>query len=183
MHRVLGIAAFASAVASPGGGATAFTLSSPDVREGSTIASVHVFNAGGCSGGNESPQLDWRGAPPGTKSFAVTVYDPDAPTGSGWWHWLVFNLPGSTAQLRRGAGNPAQPMLPAGAEQGRNDYGAVGYGGPCPPPGPAHHYVFTVYALDTAHLALPEGASAAAIGFNIHAHMLAKATLTAMYGK
>jgi hypothetical protein len=183
MHRILGIAAFASAAAVPGGGGPNFTLTSPDIREGATIASVHVFNAGGCTGENQSPELDWHGAPAGTRSFAVTVYDPDAPTGSGWWHWLVFNLPSGTTQLPRGAGTATHASLPTGAEQGRNDFGAAGYGGPCPPPGKPHHYVFTVYALDVPHLDIPEGASAAAVGFDVHAHMLAKATLTALYGR
>lgn len=161
-----------------------FTLTSPDVHEGATIPSKHVFNGMGCSGDNISPALEWHGAPAGTKSFALTMYDPDAPTGSGWWHWVVYNIPATTTSLPAGAGDPAKHLLPAGAEQGHTDFGSVGYGGPCPPPGDEpHHYHFTVYALNVEKMDIPPQATAAFIGFNIHAHLLAKAELTALYGR
>ncbi len=160
-----------------------FKLTSTDIRQGGRIAAAHVFNGMGCTGGNLSPELQWSGAPAGTKSFAVTAYDPDAPTGSGWWHWVVYNIPPSATKLERGAGDPGKNLLPAGAVQGNTDFGAPGYGGPCPPPGKAHHYVFTVFALDTDKIDVPASATAAYVGFNLHAHTIAKAKLTALYGR
>ena len=112
----------------------------------------------------------------------MTIYDPDAPTGSGWWHWVVFNIPASTTRLSEGAGDAAKNLLPAGAVQGNTDFGAPGYGGPCPPKGDKpHHYVFTVYALNTDKIDVPANATAAYVGFNLHAHQIAKATLTGLY--
>ena len=153
-----------------------FHLTSSDLEPGGTIPARHVFNGMGCSGQNVSPALQWSGAPAGTKSFAVTVYDPDAPTGSGWWHWVLYDIPANVTSLPRGATG-------VGTE-GTTDFGAKGYGGPCPPPGDApHHYVFTVYALKTDHIDVPANATAAMVGFNLHANQLAKATLTARYGR
>src|SRR5947208_13289781 len=130
-----------------------FTLTSPDVHQGQTIPSANVFNGMGCTGQNVSPALGWSGAPAGTKSFAVTIYDPDAPTGSGWWHWVVYNLPASVTKLAAGAGDPKKNLLPPGAAQGNTDFGSPGFGGACPPPGDKpHHYHFTVFALDTDKL-------------------------------
>ncbi len=164
--------------------ADAFRIQSPDFQAEGTIQSAQVFDGGGCTGGNVSPELSWSGAPAATKSFAVTCYDPDAPTGSGWWHWQVFDLPASVTKLARGAGAPEGKAAPPGARQGPNDYGARGYGGPCPPPGDEpHHYVFTVFALKVEKLAVGEGASAAAIGFNLNANAIAKATVTGYYGR
>ncbi|HZZ62386.1 MAG TPA: YbhB/YbcL family Raf kinase inhibitor-like protein [Roseiarcus sp.] len=162
--------------------ASAMTLTSPDVKPGSKIADEQVFNSWGCTGKNVSPALSWSGAPKGTKSFAISMYDPDAPTGSGFWHWWVANLPPDTTGLPKGAGGGSG--LPAGALQPRNDYSQVGYGGPCPPPGKPHRYQITVYALDVDKLpdAGPE-ASPAVFGFDAHAHTLAKATLTGLYGR
>ena len=141
-----------------------------------------VFNGFGCSGKNVSPPLQWSGAPVGTKSFALTVYDPDAPTGSGWWHWIVYNVPASVTELPLGAGDGGR--LPAGAVQARTDFGTAGYGGPCPPPGDRpHHYVFTVYALKTEKLDVPANASAALVAFSINANKLASASITASYGR
>ena len=162
--------------------AGAMTLTSSDVKPGGKIADEQVFNAWGCKGQNVSPALAWTGAPKGTKSFAVSMYDPDAPTGSGFWHWWVANLPPDTTGLPNGAGDGKG--LPAGALQARNDYSQVGYGGPCPPPGKPHRYQITVYALDVDKL--PDanaGASPAVFGFDAHAHALAKATLTGLYGR
>lgn len=164
--------------------AAAFTLTSPDVRNGSTISERHVFNSFGCQGGNLSPALTWSGAPAGTKSFAVTVYDPDASTGSGWWHWVVFNIPASAKELPRGAGDAQAKGLPAGSIQSRTDFGKPGYGGPCPPAGDKpHRYQFTVYALKTDKLPLDENAPAAMVGFYLHQNLIQKAVLNASYGR
>lgn len=160
-----------------------FTLSSPQLQEGGTIAAQQVYSGFGCSGGNVSPQLEWSGAPAGTKSFAVTVYDPDAPTGSGWWHWVVFNIPVDLHGLVANAGDPQAGLAPAGSVQSRTDYGTTGYGGPCPPPGPPHHYVFTVYALKTDNIDLKPDVSAAMVGFYLNANKLASASLTTTYGR
>jgi Raf kinase inhibitor-like YbhB/YbcL family protein len=160
-----------------------FALTSKDLSEGGTIANAQVFNEFGCKGSNVSPALAWSGAPAGTQSFALLMHDPDAPTGSGWWHWIVYNIPPGTTALPAGAGDPKKGNLPAGAVQGRNDYGDVGYGGPCPPPGTPHHYNLTLYALKVAKLEVPQGASAALIAFNARAHALAEAKLSGMYGR
>ena len=174
------------AVGSPAateGAMAKFTLTSTDFIEGATLGTAQVFNEFGCKGGNVSPALAWSGAPAGTQSFALLMHDPDAPTGSGWWHWIVYNIPPGTYALAAGAGDPKKGQMPAGAVQGRNDYGSAGYGGPCPPPGSPHHYNFTLYALKVAKLEVPQGASAALIGFNARAHALAEARLTGMYGR
>ena len=160
-----------------------FTLSSTDLSDGGTIANSQVFNEFGCRGGNVSPTLAWSAAPAGTQSFALLVHDPDAPTGSGWWHWVVYNIPAGTSSLPSGAGDPRKNLLPAGTLQGRTDYGSVGYGGPCPPPGPPHHYHFRLYALKVARLEVPADASAALISFNVRAQSLGEATLTGLYGR
>src|SRR5579859_6359319 len=162
------------------------TLTSPDIREGATIANEQVFNSFGCTGGNVSPALSWSGAPSGTKSFAVSIYDPDAPTGSGWWHWVVFNIPPGTTSLPKGAGDVKKKLMPKGAIQSRTDFGTDGYGGPCPPQGDKpHHYIFTVYAVDEDKLqfAKDHNVSAAVVGFELHFHSKAKASLTATWGR
>ena len=160
-----------------------FTLTSSDISPGGKIAEAQVFNGFDCKGGNVSPSLAWSGAPEGTKSFALMVHDPDAPTGSGWWHWVVYNIPAGTTSLPAGAGDPARKLMPAGVVQGRTDYGAVGYGGPCPPPGKPHHYYFRVYALKVAKLDLPADATPALIGFNVRAQALDHAELMGLYGR
>jgi len=160
-----------------------FTLSSTDLTDGGRIAEAQVFNEFGCKGGNVSPALSWSGAPAGTQSFALLVHDPDAPTGSGWWHWVVYNIPASTTSLPAGAGDPKKKLMPAGAVQGRTDYGTVGYGGPCPPPGKPHHYHFQLYALKVAKLDLPADASPAMVGFNARAQALGNAEIVALYGR
>ena len=157
----------------------AMELSSPDIKQGTAVGLPQVYSK--CGGGNASPALSWRGAPAGTKSFAITAFDPDAH--GGWWHWIVYNIPPGTSALPAGAGDPKKGQMAAGAVQGRNDYGSVGYGGPCPPPGKPHHYNFTLYALKVAKLEVPQGASAALIGFNARAHALGEAKLTGMYGR
>ena len=161
-----------------------FKLSSTEVAAGARIKAPQVFNGMGCMGQNMSPSLSWTGAPAKTKSFAVTVYDPDAPTGSGWWHWVVYNIPASEKGIAAGAGDPKTNLLPAGTAQGNTDFGAPGYGGPCPPVGDKpHHYIFTVYALDVDKMDIPSAATAAYVGFNIHAHTVGKARFTALYGR
>lgn len=162
--------------------AQTFTLTSRDV--GGQATDQQVFNGFGCTGGNLSPQLSWVNAPEGTKSFAITMYDPDAPTGSGWWHWVVFDIPTDADHLPTGAGTPGMPGLPAGAIQSMTDFGAVGYGGPCPPVGHgAHRYIITVHALNVATLGLDAKASAALVGFMLNQAALAKASLLFYYGR
>lgn len=164
--------------------AAPFHLFSPDVKPGNKIAEKFVYQGFGCSGGNQSPALEWKNAPKDTKSFALTVYDPDAPTGSGWWHWVVVNIPAAVAALPLGAGAAGGHGLPAGSVQVRTDFGTAAYGGPCPPAGDKpHHYVFTLYALKVEKLELPPDATAALAGFMIHANALGKAQFTAKYGR
>ncbi|MFM9434375.1 Raf kinase inhibitor-like YbhB/YbcL family protein [Janthinobacterium sp. CG_23.3] len=159
-----------------------FTLSSPDL--GVVLREEQVFKGFGCSGKNLSPALQWQGVPAAARSLAVTVYDPDAPTGSGWWHWQVVNLAPTLAGLAAGAGDANGAALPAGALQGRNDYGTSAFGGACPPAGDKpHRYIFTVHALKVAKLDVPAGASAALIGYMINANALGTASLTAHYGR
>lgn len=161
----------------------AFKLESTSVHEGQTLSANQVFSGMGCDGKNLSPALKWSGAPEGTKSFAVTMYDPDAPTGSGWWHWVVYNIPATTTELPEGAGTADGEHMPAGSVQGRTDFGTVGFGGACPPPGDEpHRYIVTVYALKTEKIELPADASAAMVGFMIHANKLASASITGKYG-
>jgi Raf kinase inhibitor-like YbhB/YbcL family protein len=174
------VALFAFGLAAP---AWAFELSSSDVPANSTIPMKNVYKGFGCSGGNVSPALSWANPPADTKSFALTVYDPDAPTGSGFWHWVLFNIPAAVNSLPTGAGNP-HGKHPKGAIEARNDYGDYAYGGPCPPPGDQpHHYIFTVYALKVDKLPLKRSTSDAVIGFMIHANQIDKATFTATYGR
>ncbi|MCO1334189.1 YbhB/YbcL family Raf kinase inhibitor-like protein [Microbulbifer sp. OS29] len=157
-----------------------FTLSSSSLKSGEKMPLPHVY--GDCGGENLSPQLSWSGAPEGTKSFAVTAYDPDAPTGSGWWHWVVFNIPVETTSLPEGAGDLKNGLVPE-VVQGRNDYGNSGYGGACPPKGHGdHRYRFRVYALKVETLPLEEDASPAKVGFNINANKLAEAELEVLWG-
>lgn len=164
--------------------AAGLKLASPDIKKGAMISDEQVFNGFGCTGKNISPALSWSGAPAGTKSFALTVYDPDAPTGSGFWHWVVFNLPASTAELKKNAGDLKANLMPAGAVQSRTDFGVPGWGGPCPPKGDKpHRYIFTIFAVDVDHLDAAADTSAAVVGFNLHFHTLAKATLTGKYGR
>jgi Raf kinase inhibitor-like YbhB/YbcL family protein len=186
MKYVLAAAAMAVAIAAPASAQAPkkFALSSAEVPAGSMIKQPQVASMMGCSGSNLSPSLAWKNAPMKTKSFALTVYDPDAPTGSGWWHWVVYNIPASATNLAADAGDPKKNLLPAGSVQGNTDLGAPGYLGPCPPVGDKpHRYIFTLYALDTDKLDLPANATAAYVGFNIHGHTVGKATLTARYGR
>lgn len=163
---------------------TSFTLHSPDIDPDTLIANKHVYNGFGYQGENISPALAWKGAPAGTKSFALTVHDPDAPTGSGWWHWVIFNIPASTTNLSANAGNLNSKLAPAGSIQSRTDFGGPGYGGPCPPVGDsAHRYQFTVYALNVERLPLDANASGALVGFYLNQHALGRATLEGRYSR
>ncbi|MDD2894389.1 MAG: YbhB/YbcL family Raf kinase inhibitor-like protein [Aliarcobacter sp.] len=155
-----------------------FTLSSTDLQ--GQLTSKQVFNGFGCTGENISPELSWKDAPKGTKSFAITVYDPDAPTGSGWWHWLAFDISKDKFTLPSGFGNSESKD----AIQSITDYGKSGFGGACPPLGDkAHRYIFTVHALDVETLALDKNSSPALVGYYINAHSLAKASLISYYGR
>jgi hypothetical protein len=160
-----------------------FTLVSPDIGAGKTISADQVFNAFGCKGKNLSPALFWSGVPAGTKSFALMVHDPDAPTGSGFWHWIVYNIPAEAVSIPAEAGDPKKRGLPTGAVQGRSDFGTPGYGGPCPPPGKPHHYHFRLFALKVPKLEVPADATAALIGFNVNANKLGEADLMGLYGR
>ncbi len=164
--------------------AAGFHLESPDIKAGMMIDKQFEFNGFGCAGENKSPALQWRGAPVGTKSFAVTVYDPDAPTGAGWWHWSVINLPADVNELKSDAGAVGGANLPKGANNVRIDFGVAGWGGVCPPPGDKpHRYIFTVHALKVEKLEIPSDATASLAGYMINANALAKASFTAKYGR
>ena len=156
-----------------------FTLYSSDIQ--GQLTKVQEFNGFGCNGQNVSPELHWSDAPKDTKSFAITVYDPDAPTGSGWWHWVVVNIPANVTKIANGASGK---MMPKGALEVANDYGAVGFGGACPPKGDKpHRYIFTVYALDVPKLDLKADANDPVAGFMINAHTIARASIVAYYGR
>lgn len=171
----------ASMVLSGSAFADDFKLTSKDIAHGEFMTKDQEFQGFGCDGGNHSSQLSWSGAPTATKAFALFVYDPDAPTGSGWWHWQVVNIPASVTSLPTGAGAPNSDALPKGSTQITNDYGFKGFGGACPPPQHgAHRYQFTVYALSKA-LELPDNASGALTGYMVKAHALASSTIEALY--
>jgi Raf kinase inhibitor-like YbhB/YbcL family protein len=166
------------------GMAAEFHVTSPTIKDQGTIGTEHVYNGFGCAGQNVSPALQWEHAPKDTKSFAVTVYDPDAPTGSGWWHWLVFNIPPGTTGLPAGAGSPGSAGVPDGSIQSMTDFGQPGFGGPCPPPGDKpHRYIFTVFALKVDQLPLKKDASGAMVGYYLNQNAIAKASFTGMYGR
>ena len=159
-----------------------FTLSSKNLGGEATLK--EEFNGFGCIGKNESPQLSWKNAPEGTRSFAITMYDPDAPTGSGWWHWVVFDIPTSTTELVANAGDIKLELTPEGTIQSITNYGSQGYGGPCPPKGHGlHQYIITVYALKTDTLGLDKNTNPAIVGYYLWNNTLAKASLITYYKK
>lgn len=161
-------------------GAQEFTLKSDDF--GGQLTQSQELSGFGCSGKNISPSLKWTNAPRNTKSFAVTVYDPDAPTGSGWWHWVIFNIPAGVNELKADAGRTDKNLAPAGSIQSLTDFGKPGFGGACPPQGDkAHRYIFTVYALSIAKANLDEKTSPAMVGFVLNSNTIAKASLISYY--
>lgn len=164
-----------------GAQAQEFKVQSSSVLDGH-LQQNQFANVFGCSGKNLSPQLSWSGAPQGTKSFVVTMYDPDAPTGSGWWHWVLANVPGTVNELKEGA-DSAGGKLPAGTLQVRGDTGMPGYLGACPPEGQTHNYVITVYAMKAEKLELPATVTPAMLGFMVPSGSLAKATLMVKGGR
>jgi len=162
--------------------AESFTISSSDIAHGEFMDKKQEFKGFGCSGGDISPHLAWSGAPEGTKSFAVTVYDPDAPTGSGWWHWQIVNIPAQLSELVAGAGSTSETLAPKGSLQVANDYGNRGFGGACPPAGHGvHHYRFKIHALSVEKLELPDNASGALAGYMINANTIASSEIEALY--
>lgn len=177
MNNIFLIVAFALGLAT---NAQTFTLKSEDL--GGQMTSKQVFNGFGCTGENISPQLSWANAPEGTKSFGVTIHDPIAPTGSGWWHWVIFDIPANAKELKQNAGNLGLNLSPSGSIQSITDFGKRGYGGPCPPEGHGfHQYVITVYALKTDKLGLDKNANPALVGFYLNANTIEKATIVAYY--
>jgi Raf kinase inhibitor-like YbhB/YbcL family protein len=162
--------------------AQGFTLKSPDIN--GQLSQNQVLSGFGCKGQNISPELNWQNPPKNTKSFAVTAYDPDAPTGSGWWHWIVFDIPKDTTSLKSGAGNLQNNLSPKGSIQSITDFGSTGYGGACPPSGDkSHRYIFTVYALDIEKLGVNEKSSPAMVGFFLNQHSIAKSSVIAYYSR
>ena len=162
----------------------AFKVVSESFKDGDYLGKDHVMSADfgfGCAGGNKSPHLKWSGAPEGTKSFAITCYDPDAPTGSGFWHWLVVNIPPNVTELTLGAGS-AGGKMPSGSLQTRTDCGKPGYAGPCPPEGDhPHRYLFTVFAVNKDKIEVGADTSAAVVGFNLNFATLAKASIMGLF--
>lgn len=174
-----GTALLAVSLAAPAfadGHSKVLTLSSPDIAEGQQLNPAQVFQGFGCEGGNAVPTLTWAHPPEGTESFAITVYDPDAPTGSGWWHWFAFNIPADVMAVS------ADSPLPETAIQLTNDYGATGFGGACPPPGEVHRYQFTIHALPKM-LDIDGSVSNALAGFMVNANRIGSASITAVYNR
>jgi Raf kinase inhibitor-like YbhB/YbcL family protein len=175
----LSLASLALGMAVQAAYAADFELSSKSVKPGGAIGAQHYWNNFGCSGSNVMPDLAWQGAPPDTKSFAISLYDKDAPTGSGFWHWMVYNIPSAATELRGGV---AGGTLPTGAVEANTDLGKPGFFGPCPPVGRQHNYVYTVHALKVPKLPVDPGASPALVGFILWQNTLAKATLGVVAG-
>jgi len=155
-----------------------FTITSNSFVNGQTLPKGQIYNHFGCTGDNKSPHLKWEGAPKGTKSFALIVHDPDAPRPTGWYHWIVLNIPTDVTSLKEGQ-QINHPMI-----QIKNDFGNVTYGGACPPKGHGvHHYNFTIYALESAGLIPSPGSTPDSVERQVKKHALASATITALYGR
>lgn len=155
-----------------------FRLTSADIRHGEQVKDAYVLNGSGCTGKDMSPELAWSGEPESTKSFAVTMFDSDAPTGSGWWHWTIVNIPKNVHSLVLDAGNKSGAKIPPGATQGRTDFGRPGYGGPCPPAGDkTHHYHFKVWAIKVERLPIDSESSGAMVGYMLNTNSIATAEM------
>lgn len=159
----------------------AFAVRSASFGAGGAVQSAQVFNQGDCNGGNRSPQLSWRDAPTGTRSYAITIFDQDAP-GRGWWHWAVAGIPATVDSVPENASFSGY-LKKVGAVEARNDFDIDGYGGPCPPPGKPHRYVITVYALNTADLRLAQGRPALMFDHEISTATLGRARMVVSYGR
>jgi Raf kinase inhibitor-like YbhB/YbcL family protein len=184
MRNIIGISVALLLGAAGTASAAPFALTSTAFKPGGNIEQKFAGNYMGCTGENKSPALEWKNPPAGTKSFALMVHDPDAPTGSGFWHWIVYNIPADATSLPEGAGDAAGTGLPKGAVQGNTDMSKPGYLGPCPPPGPKHHYNFMLFPLKVDKLEVPPGASAAIVGFTANANVIGKpAKLTGVYAR
>lgn len=160
---------------------TPITVTSTTFKSEGTLPIATAFN--GCGGGNRSPQVSWSGAPPAAQSFVVTLFDPDAPTSTGFWHWTVFNIPATVTSLPAGAGSGASPVK--GSQSGYTDFGFSHYGGPCPPKGDQpHHYIFNVYALDVPTIkGLSPQSTAAYLMFSMRGHLLAQGSLEGLFAQ
>jgi len=162
--------------------AEGFVLTSADIA--GQLSNKEVFSGFGCSGENISPALSWENAPQGTKSFAVTMYDPDAPTGSGWWHWLIFDIPRNVFSLQSNVGKIGYSLAPKASIQSITSFGQSGFGGACPPIGDRpHQYIFTVYALKVEKLGVKSDATPSLVGFLLNQNLLAKASIVAYYSR
>jgi Raf kinase inhibitor-like YbhB/YbcL family protein len=185
MFTVVALAMLTSAgtIAAPPKSAARLTVTAPDLDHG--FPQAYTASAFGCTGKNLSPELAWSGAPAATKSVVVTLYDPDdRNTPSGWWHWVVYDLPASATGLAVGAGIEKGSNLPAGTKQGRTDLGNQAYHGPCPDKGDKpHRYTFTVVALDVAKLEVDDGASGALVTETAREHVIAKGQLVIRHGR
>lgn len=183
-HRTMAFAAFLASAAINPASAANFRLTSNDIGPDKPLAQDFVFSGFGCTGGDRSPSLEWSGAPDGTKSYAVALFDPDAMQGRGFWHWLMVNIPAATTSLRRDAGKNDGSKMPAGAAQIRNGFRVAGYSGSCPPPADEPHaYVMTVYALKVATLEVPADATSPMMLATVETNSLAKASLTYHFGR
>ena len=162
--------------------AKALTLTSSDIRDGARVPQQQIYT--GCGGGNVSPELSWSGAPANTKSFALTVFDPDAPHRGGWWHWIALGIPAAQHRLTRGAGAVGGSAMPKGSVQGTNDFGLSSYDGPCPPKGDRpHRYQFVLWALDVRMAPFGADVQGPAAVMWLMEHAIAKATMTPVYGR
>jgi Raf kinase inhibitor-like YbhB/YbcL family protein len=182
LSRLSSVAFFAFALTSQVHAAD-FTVTSPTIKDQGNLPKLHVLNGFGCTGDNKSPELNWTNVPEGTQSFAITAFDPDAPTDSGWWHWVAINIPATSRGVKVGASTDAN-ALPAGTIQLRSDFGNAAFGGACPPENTKpHKYVFSVYALKVKTIGIPADSSAALTSFMIKANAIAKSSITAYYGR